>query len=68
MIRRRYKIVVQHEVIVYAETKEKAEQSLLTSEFMKNRTNPKCVSTTQIPLPEDEPQVPIIDERRAPGT
>lgn len=68
MIRRRYKIVVQHEVIMYAENKEQAQHNLLESPFMKARTNPVCVSVTQIPLPEDETHAPLIDERRAPGT
>ena len=67
-MKRRYMIVVQHEVIIYAETVKQAEHNLLESPFIKARSNPKCVSVTQIPLPEDEPQNPLIDERRAPGS
>jgi len=35
---------------------------------MKERTNPRCVYVTEIPLPENERQTPLIDERRAPGS
>jgi len=65
---KRYKIVVQHEVVIYAESEKTAEQNLLATPFMKSRTNPRCVYTTEIPLPENEPQNPVIDERRAPGS
>lgn len=65
---KRYKIVVQHEVIIYAETEKQAEQNLLATPFMKERTNPRCVYVTEIPLPENERQTPLIDERRAPGS
>ncbi len=64
----RYQILIQHEVIIYAESAEQAQKNLLETPFVKARTNPKCVSVTQIPLPLDEPQSPLIDERRAPGT
>jgi len=65
---KRYQIVIQHEVIMYAESAKQAQENLLETPFVKARTNPKCVSVTQIPLPADEPQTPLIDERRAPGT
>lgn len=65
---KRYKIVVRHELIVYADSEEEAEKAILASDFMKSRTNPHCLSVAEIPMPENEPQVPIIDERRAPGT
>jgi len=65
---KRYKIVVQHEVVIYAESEKEAEQNLLATHFMKSRTNPRCVYVTEIPLPEHEKQVAIIDERRAPGS
>jgi|KBSSwiStaDraftv2_1062776.scaffolds.fasta_scaffold330577_2 hypothetical protein len=68
MIKRRYKIVVQHEVIIYAENRQAAEKNLLATPFMRSRTNPECVSITQLPLPEDEKQEPLIDERKAPGS
>jgi hypothetical protein len=65
---KRYKIVVQHEVVIYAESEKTAEQNLLATHFMKSRTNPRCVYVTEIPLPENEVQNPVIDERRAPGS
>lgn len=65
---KRYKIVVQHEVTYYAESEKEAERNLLETPFMKARTNPRCVYTTEIPLPENEKQAPLIDERRAPGS
>jgi hypothetical protein len=65
---KRYKIVVQHEVVFYAESEKAAEENVLATPFMKSRTNPRCVYVTEIPLPEDERQAPVIDERRAPGS
>lgn len=65
---KRYKIVVQHEVIVYAESEQEAERNLLAGPFMRSRTNARCVYITEIPLPENEQQKPVIDERRAPGS
>lgn len=65
---KRYMILVQHEVIVYAENEKAAASSLLSNEFIKNRTNPKCVFIQQIPLPNDEIMEPIIDVRKAPGS
>jgi hypothetical protein len=65
---KRYQIVIQHEVIMYAESAKQAQENLLETPFVKARTNPKCVSVTEIPLPENEQQAPLIDERRAPGT
>jgi hypothetical protein len=65
---KRYKIVVQHEVVFYAESEKAAEDGVLATPFMKSRTNPRCVYVTEIPLPENEPQNPLIDERRAPGS
>lgn len=65
---KRYKIVIQHEVIMYAETEQEAERNCLATSFMKGRTNPRCVYVTEIPLPENEPQTLVIDERRAPGS
>lgn len=65
---KRYKILVQHELIVYANSPEEAEKALLAHPFMKSRTNPQCVTTHEVPLPENEIQSPIIDERRAPGS
>jgi hypothetical protein len=65
---KRYKIVVQHEVVMYADTEKGAEQNLLATPFMKSRTNPRCVYVTEIPLPENERQSPVIDERKAPGS
>lgn len=65
---KRYKIVVQHEVIIYAESEQKAEQNLLGTPFMKSRTNPRCVYVTEIPMPGSETQTPVIDERKAPGS
>jgi hypothetical protein len=65
---KRYKIVVQHEVVMYAESEQEAERNLLATPFMKSRTNPRCVYLTEIPLPENETQTPILDERKAPGS
>lgn len=65
---KRYRIIVQHEVIMYAESEREAEANLLATPFMKSRTNPQCMETIEIPLPENEAQTPIIDDRRAPGS
>ncbi|HEX6826554.1 MAG TPA: hypothetical protein VF077_09600 [Nitrospiraceae bacterium] len=65
---KRYKILVQHELIMYAESEQDAEKKLLATPFMKARTNPQCMKTTEIPLPIDEPMIPIIDGRTAPGS
>ena len=65
---KRYKIVVQHEVVMYAESEKEAEANLMATPFMKSRTNPRCVYLTEIPLPENEPRTPILDERKAPGS
>lgn len=65
---KRYKIVVQHEVVFYAESEKAAEENVLATPFMKSRTNARCVYVTEIPLPENERQAPLIDERRAPGS
>ena len=61
---KRYQIVVQHEVIVYAENERAAKSSLLHNAFLKDRTNVQCVSVTEIP--EHEPSE-FIDVRKAPG-
>jgi len=65
---KRYKIVIQHEVIIYEEDDEKAKAALLRNPEMRLRTNLQCISVTEIPLPEHEPPRPIIDDRRAPGS
>jgi hypothetical protein len=65
---KRYQIVIQHEVIMYAESAQQAQDNLLETPFVKARTNPQCISVTEIPMPESEQQAPLIDERRAPGT
>lgn len=62
---KRYVIIVQHEVVVYAKDKKAAEGSLLNNPFLKDRTNVRCVSITEIPLYEKTESV--IDERKAPG-
>jgi len=54
---KRYKIVVQHEVVIYAESEKTAEQNLLATHFMKSRTNPRCVYVTEIPLPNTRPRI-----------
>jgi hypothetical protein len=63
---KRYLILVQHEVIVYAEDDKAAERSLLRNPFTKDRTNLKCVYIQELPL--HDKQEPIIDERKAPGS
>jgi len=60
-------ILVQHEVIIYAEDEKAAERSLLRSEFMKNRVNLHCTYISEIPMPGDEKTGSVIDERKAPG-
>jgi len=61
-------MLVQHEVIVYAEDEKAAKRSLLSNTFMRGRTNLQCVYLTEIPLPEHEGARSVIDERKAPGS
>jgi hypothetical protein len=65
---KRYKIVIQHEVIIYEENDELARNRLLNNPDMKLRTNLQCISVTEIPLPEHEPARQILDKRTAPGS
>jgi hypothetical protein len=60
-------ILVQHEVIVYGENEKAATSSLLRSEFMKNRTNLKCVFIQELPMPNEEKSIVFEDWRKAPG-
>ena len=64
---KRYMILVQHEVIVYGESEQAAERSLLSNKFMKERTNPKCVFIQEIPMPDQKKHVVFEDWRKAPG-
>lgn len=60
-------ILVQHEVIIYEENEKAATSSLLRSEFMKGRTNVKCVFVQELSMPIEE-KIPIIEDyRKAPG-
>ena len=65
---KRYQIIVSHEVIVYAEDERAAEQTVLNDKILKERTNLRCIYTTEIPMPEKEPSREIIDVRKAPGS
>ena len=62
---KRYLIIVQHEVTVYAENENQAEKTVRNSEFMKGRTNLRCVYITEIIMPEQEKTVFFEDWRRA---
>ena len=64
---KRYQIIVQHEVIVYGENERAAKSSLLHNAFLKDRTNVRCVSVTEIPMPGSEKSEGFIDVRKAPG-
>ena len=64
----RYKMTVQHEVIIYADDEKEARRNLLNSPNMRGRVNLKCVEIAWIPMPDKEVQTPVIDERRAPGS
>jgi hypothetical protein len=61
-------LLIQHEVIIYAEDEKAAKRSLLSNTFMKGRTNLQCTYITEIPLPEHEDARNVIDERKAPGS
>lgn len=62
---KRYAIVVQHEVIMYAEDEDSAKNKVLNNPDMRLRHKLECVSVTEIPMHDE--QTAIIDERRAPG-
>jgi hypothetical protein len=64
---KRYEIVIQHEVIIYAENEKAAECSLYNNQFLRNRTNLICISITELPMPEDEGIPYLEDHRKAPG-
>lgn len=64
---KRYMMLIQHEVIVYAENERAAKSSLFSNEFLRNRTNLQCTYITEIPMPENEKPKTITDERKAPG-
>lgn len=61
-------LLVQHEVVIYAEDEKAAKRSLLSNHFLRNRTNLQCTYIAEIPLPEHEDTRSIIDERKAPGS
>jgi hypothetical protein len=64
---KRYEIIIQHEIIIYAEDEEAARGSLSHNSFLRDRTNMKCVSITEILMPEAERAVFFEDNRKAPG-
>jgi len=64
---KRYEIIIQHEIIIYAEDEEAAKSSLSHNSFLRDRTNLKCVSITEIPMPETEKTTFFEDYRKAPG-
>ena len=64
---KRYMILVQHEVVIYAENEKSAKANLMRN--MANRTNPQCVFIQEIPLPKDE-KIDVheyYDNRKTPG-
>jgi len=65
---KRYVLLVQHEIIMYAEDEKAALSSLFSDIFMRGRTNLQCVQITEIPLPEREAARTITDKRKAPGS
>ena len=63
----RYQITVQHDVIMYGDTDKEVRQKLLKHDFLKDRTNVRCISITQVADPANERRDPLIDRRKAPG-
>lgn len=65
---KRYAVTIQHEVIIYGEDEQGVANTLAQNPDMKLRYKLQVISVKEIPLPENEPSQPIIDERRAPGS
>lgn len=64
---KRYLVIVQHEVIIYAEDEKGVERNIQHNEFLKNRSNLRCTYITEIPMPEKE-KIPVFEDyRKAPG-
>ena len=65
---KRYRMIVSHEVIIYAEDEKAARRSLFHN--MKERTNVQCISIDEIPMPDKEKigttEHYYIDNRKAP--
>jgi hypothetical protein len=64
---KRYKVIIQHEVIIYGDDEEAAKGSLSRNPFLRDRTNLQCISITELPMPEDEGSSFFEDHRKAPG-
>jgi len=64
---KRYLVIVQHEITVYANDEKGAERVIQRNEFLKGRTNLKVTYITEIPIPDNEKIVVFEDYRRAPG-
>jgi hypothetical protein len=65
-VQKRFMLIIQHEVVVYAEDEKTARANLLRSPFAKERTKLQIVFAQEIPMHE---RIPIIEDyRKAPGT
>lgn len=60
---KRYSIVIQHEVIVYA-----YDEILAQATAIRSYANCTCVVARELPLVENEVHTPILDNRTAPGS
>lgn len=62
---KRYLIIVQHEIVMYAGNEKEAEKAVLRNPFFKDRTNLRVTYISEIPLTEKLQA--FEDYRKAPG-